>query len=295
MPDNGRVERAIRYVRDSFFAGPIAALLEDRFAGRNFADVETLNAQADEWRRGIAADRRCPGQDAISVREAFAEEAPRLLPLPDNPYPLIEQVAVKAAPDGAYSWLKTGAIRRRQNALYPLRPQRLFDSSHPCAAIADGARRRLRGPHRRRRADPRSPSAQLRQRSADRGRGAYPGPGRAKARRPPSPRHGSPPYSGIGASAPMLCPLGRGPRAPTSRHGPWGPRPSGLNARRMPGVTQKNKRSIATFPIPMPCASPSSAAVRTATSRRPSPSICRHMCGPAMSPYGPPASNSTTS
>jgi len=99
MPDNGRVERAIRYVRDSFFAG------------RNFADVETLNAQADEWRRGIAADRRCPGQDAISVREAFAEEAPRLLPLPDNPYPLIEQVAVKAAPDGAYSWLKTAGWR----------------------------------------------------------------------------------------------------------------------------------------------------------------------------------------
>jgi hypothetical protein len=31
-------------VRDSFFAGPIAALLEDRFAGRSLAEVETLNA-----------------------------------------------------------------------------------------------------------------------------------------------------------------------------------------------------------------------------------------------------------
>lgn len=82
--EKGRVERAIRYVRDSFFAG------------RSVVDVETLNAQADDWCRGIAADRRCPGQEAISVKEAFAEEAPRLLPLPDNPYPLIEQVAVKA-------------------------------------------------------------------------------------------------------------------------------------------------------------------------------------------------------
>jgi transposase len=82
--EKGRVERAIRDVRDSFFAG------------RGVADVETLNAQADDWCHGIAADRRCPGQDAISVREAFAEEAPRLLPLPDNPYPLIEQVPVKA-------------------------------------------------------------------------------------------------------------------------------------------------------------------------------------------------------
>lgn len=74
----------------------IAALFEERFAGRSVTDVETLNAQTNEWRHGIAADRRCPGQDAIGVREAFAEEAPRLLPLPDNPHPLIEQIAVKA-------------------------------------------------------------------------------------------------------------------------------------------------------------------------------------------------------
>ena len=33
-------------------------------------------------------------QSAISVREVFAEEAPRLLPLPDNPAPLLERVPV---------------------------------------------------------------------------------------------------------------------------------------------------------------------------------------------------------
>jgi hypothetical protein len=82
--EKGRVERAIRYVRDSFFAG------------RTVSDVDALNAEAEEWSRGIAADRRCPGQEAMSVGEVFAEEAPRLLPLPDHPYPLIEQVAVKA-------------------------------------------------------------------------------------------------------------------------------------------------------------------------------------------------------
>jgi hypothetical protein len=32
----------------------------------------------------------------LSVQEAFAEEAPRLLMLPDNPYPLLERVAVTA-------------------------------------------------------------------------------------------------------------------------------------------------------------------------------------------------------
>jgi hypothetical protein len=48
------------------------------------------------WCRGIAAERRCPGQEPLSVREAFAEEAPLLLPLPDHPYPLEERAAVKA-------------------------------------------------------------------------------------------------------------------------------------------------------------------------------------------------------
>jgi transposase len=82
--EKGRVERAIRYVRDNFFAARI------------FADLDDLNVQAETWCRGMAADRRCPGQDTLSVREAFAAEAPRLLALPDNPYPLIERVAVKA-------------------------------------------------------------------------------------------------------------------------------------------------------------------------------------------------------
>ena len=82
--EKGRVERAIRYVRDNFFPA------------RKFADLDDLNVQAEAWSRGLAADRRCPGQDTLSVREAFAAEAPKLLALPDNPYPLIERVAVKA-------------------------------------------------------------------------------------------------------------------------------------------------------------------------------------------------------
>jgi transposase len=81
--EKGRVERAIRYVRDSFFAA------------RQFVDVDDLNGQAEVWCRGIAADRPCPEELARSVRGAFAEEAPRLLKLPDNAYPLIERVAVK--------------------------------------------------------------------------------------------------------------------------------------------------------------------------------------------------------
>jgi hypothetical protein len=81
--EKGRVERTIRYVRDSFFAA------------RTFTDLDDLNAQADAWCRGLAAERRCPEDQARSVGEVFAEEAPMLLRLPDNPYPVVEQVAVK--------------------------------------------------------------------------------------------------------------------------------------------------------------------------------------------------------
>jgi transposase len=81
--EKGRVERAIRYVRDSFFAA------------RWFSDLDDLNRHADEWCNGIAADRPCPENRDVTVREAFAEEAPHLLPLPDSAYPLSERVAVK--------------------------------------------------------------------------------------------------------------------------------------------------------------------------------------------------------
>ena len=80
--EKGRVERAIRYIRDNFFAA------------RRFTDLDDLNAQADAWTRGPAADRRCPDQDGMSVAAALRTEAPLLLKLPDNPYPLVERVTV---------------------------------------------------------------------------------------------------------------------------------------------------------------------------------------------------------
>ena len=43
---------------------------------------------------GSPPERRCPEDLKRSVHEVFAEEAPRLLPLPDNPAPLLERVAV---------------------------------------------------------------------------------------------------------------------------------------------------------------------------------------------------------
>ena len=64
----GRVERAIRYVRDSFWAG------------RTFTTLAECNRQALLWRDQVAHRRPWPGGDHRTVAEAFAEEQPRLLP-----------------------------------------------------------------------------------------------------------------------------------------------------------------------------------------------------------------------
>ena len=71
----GRVERAIRYVRDSFWAG------------RVFTTLDECNRQAWLWRDNVAHQRRWPGGDHRTVAEAFAEEQPRLLPPPQHPFP----------------------------------------------------------------------------------------------------------------------------------------------------------------------------------------------------------------
>jgi transposase len=80
--EKGRVERAIRYIRDAFFAA------------RSFTDLNDLNRQAEAWCLGQADDRLCPQDKTLTVREAFAKEQPGLLPLPANPYVTDERVEV---------------------------------------------------------------------------------------------------------------------------------------------------------------------------------------------------------
>lgn len=82
--EKGRVERAIRYIRTSFFAA------------RQWKNIDDLNHQALDWCTGIAADRRCPEDDSLSVREAFTEELAKLLALPENPFPTDDREEVIA-------------------------------------------------------------------------------------------------------------------------------------------------------------------------------------------------------
>ena len=82
--EKGRVERAIRYIRDNFFAA------------RQWQTLDELNAQADEWCQGVSTDRACPDNHDLSVRDAFLQEQPSLLTLPDNPFDTCERLQLRA-------------------------------------------------------------------------------------------------------------------------------------------------------------------------------------------------------
>jgi transposase len=81
----GRVERAIRYVRDSFWAA------------RAFTTLETCNLQALKWRDEVAHQRRWPDDDSRTVAQAFEQERPRLLGLPLHQFDTDRVVSVRAA------------------------------------------------------------------------------------------------------------------------------------------------------------------------------------------------------
>ncbi|HMV94493.1 MAG TPA: IS21 family transposase, partial [Thauera aminoaromatica] len=81
--EKGRVERAIGYVRTSFWPA------------RRFVDLADLNAQADAWCAGEASERPWSDDRAKTVGAAFADEQPRLLPLPANAYSTEEVVMAK--------------------------------------------------------------------------------------------------------------------------------------------------------------------------------------------------------
>jgi transposase len=81
--EKGRVERAIRYVREAFFSA------------RTYADLADLNRQAAHWTATAALDRSWVEDRSRTVREAFDDERAVLLPLPDDPFPAHERLEVQ--------------------------------------------------------------------------------------------------------------------------------------------------------------------------------------------------------
>lgn len=80
--EKGRVERAIRYVREAFFAA------------RTYSNLADLNRQAAHWTASSAFDRAWIEDRSRTVREAFEDERGVLLPLPDDPFPAHERLEV---------------------------------------------------------------------------------------------------------------------------------------------------------------------------------------------------------
>ena len=128
--EKGRVERAIRFVRDAFFAA------------RTYRDLADLNTQADAWCQGAAADRLCPEDRARTMRMVFAEEQPRLLALPAEPFPTAEriEVAIGKTPYARFDLndysIPHTQVRRTLTVLATLDTVRVFDgqallATHP--------------------------------------------------------------------------------------------------------------------------------------------------------------------
>lgn len=81
--EKGRVERAIRDVRENFFAA------------RTFASLDDLNEQARAWCLEISRERRVPDAKEQTVADAFLDERPRMLELPGDEFPVEEKIEVR--------------------------------------------------------------------------------------------------------------------------------------------------------------------------------------------------------
>ncbi|MCK6481707.1 MAG: IS21 family transposase [Planctomycetaceae bacterium] len=133
--EKGRVERAIQYARHSFFAA------------RTFKDLDDLNEQARRWCDTIAADRPCPEDATLTVRQAFEQERPLLLPLPENPFPTAERLAAAVGKtpyvrfDGNDYSVPHDRVRRTLTVLATEDTVRVIDGTHVVATHSRSYRR----------------------------------------------------------------------------------------------------------------------------------------------------------
>ncbi len=117
--EKGRVERAIRFVRTSFF--PL----------RQTWSLEALNREALTWCRDRSAQRRWPQDRRRSVQQAYLEERSHLLPLPADPFLCHEQVIAK---------VRRSPYARFDSNRYSVPPDRI---QRPLTLLADLKRVRI--------------------------------------------------------------------------------------------------------------------------------------------------------
>jgi transposase len=86
----GKVERPFRYIREDFFLG------------RSFRNLEDLNTQFRQWLDQVA-DVRVHATTRRVVAEHFAEERPKLQPLPAGPFQAVLRLERRISRDGMVS------------------------------------------------------------------------------------------------------------------------------------------------------------------------------------------------
>jgi transposase len=86
----GKVERPYRYIRQDFFEG------------RRFRNLDDLNRQLRDWLDEVA-NVRVHGTTGRVVAEAFADEQPSLLSLPERPFRAVLKLERRITKDGMVS------------------------------------------------------------------------------------------------------------------------------------------------------------------------------------------------
>ena len=82
--EKGRVERNVRYIRESFFIG------------RQFTTIDKINLALEQWLTTIAFQRPWPDDRQRLVHEIWDEERPKLIALPERPFPIRHERPVRS-------------------------------------------------------------------------------------------------------------------------------------------------------------------------------------------------------
>ena len=141
----GRVERAVAYLRDSFFYG------------RSFRDLEDLNLQADRWLEETA-NSRVHGTTGEVPAERLSRERGNLLPMPGSSYIPMVSLGRRVSHDGYISYngndysIPEGLVSPEVGLRATLEELRLYQedkliATHPIMQGKGG--RRLAPEHRR--------------------------------------------------------------------------------------------------------------------------------------------------
>jgi len=132
--EKGRVERAIRDVRENFFAA------------REFRSLADLNEQARAWCLEIAKERRVPDAKETTCEAAFLDERSKMIDLPGDDFPVEERAEVRVGKTPYVRFDKNdysvphAHVQRSLTVLATDERVRVVDPEAPTKVLADHGR-----------------------------------------------------------------------------------------------------------------------------------------------------------